>query len=235
MRRQLFPALAMVIVFTVVCGLAYPLLVTGIAQGVVSDKADGSLVEQDGVVVGSELIGQPFAEPEYFHPRPSAAGDGYDGSASSGSNLGPTNPALVGECESVPVTDEEDNELTDDEGNPIYETKPDGSLVCDPNTIPQRIAAYREENGLDATAEVPVDAVTASGSGLDPHISVANARIQAVRVADERGLELDEVLALVDQYTEGRSLGFLGEEGTSRSTRSDADERVPPLIRTLSS
>jgi K+-transporting ATPase ATPase C chain len=113
------------------------------------------------------------------------------------------------------VTDEEDNELTDDEGNPIYETNPDGSLVCDPNTIPQRVATYREENGLDVTAEVPVDAVTASGSGLDPHISMANARIQAVRVAAERGLELDEVLSLVDEHTDGRSLGFLGEEGVN--------------------
>jgi K+-transporting ATPase ATPase C chain len=215
MRRQLFPALAMVVIFTVVCGLAYPLVVTGIAQGAFADKADGSLVDKDGVAVGSELIGQPFSEPQYFHPRPSAAGDGYDGSASSGSNLGPTNPALVGDCESVPMTDEEDNELTDDDGNPIYETNPDGSLVCDPDTIPQRAAAYREENGLDATAAVPVDAVTASGSGLDPHISVANARIQAVRVASERGLELDVVLSLVDDHTEGRTLGFLGEEGVN--------------------
>jgi K+-transporting ATPase ATPase C chain len=205
----------MVVIFTVVCGLVYPLVITGIAQGAFADKADGSLVEKDGVVVGSELIGQPFTDPQYFHPRPSAAGDGYDGSASSGSNLGPTNPALVGDCESVPVTDEEDNELTDDEGNPIYETNPDGSLVCDPNTIPQRVATYREENGLDVTAEVPVDAVTASGSGLDPHISMANARIQAVRVAAERGLELDEVLSLVDEHTDGRSLGFLGEEGVN--------------------
>jgi K+-transporting ATPase ATPase C chain len=215
MRRQLFPALAMVVIFTVVCGLAYPLVVTGIAQGAFADKADGSLVDKDGVAVGSELIGQPFSEPQYFHPRPSAAGDGYDGSASSGSNLGPTNPALVGDCESVPMTDEEDNELTDDDGNPIYETNPDGSLVCDPDTIPQRAAAYREENGLDATAAVPVDAVTASGSGLDPHISVANARIQAVRVASERGLDLDVVLSLVDDHTEGRTLGFLGEEGVN--------------------
>jgi K+-transporting ATPase ATPase C chain len=205
----------MVVIFTVVCGLAYPLVVTGIAQGAFADKADGSLVDKDGVAVGSELIGQPFTEPQYFHPRPSAAGDGYDGSASSGSNLGPTNPSLVGDCESVPMTDEEDNELTDEEGNPIYETNPDGSVVCDPNTIPQRAAAYREMNGLDPTAAVPVDAVTASGSGLDPHISVANARIQAVRVASERGLELDMVLSLVDDHTEGRPLGFLGEEGVN--------------------
>jgi K+-transporting ATPase ATPase C chain len=215
MRRQLFPALAMVVIFTVVCGLAYPLVITGIAQGIFADKADGSLVEVDGTPVGSELIGQAFVEPQYFHPRPSAAGDGYDGSASSGSNFGPTNPALIGDCEPVPLTDEEDNELTDDEGNPLHETNPDGSLACDPNTIPQRVAAYRDENGLDATAEVPVDAVTASGSGLDPHISVANARIQAVRVAAERGLELDEVFELIDQHTDGRTLGFLGEEGVN--------------------
>jgi K+-transporting ATPase ATPase C chain len=215
MRRQLVPAIVMVAVFTIICGLVYPLVVTGIAQGVFHDKAEGSLVERDGVVVGAEMIGQPFSEPQYFHPRPSAAGDGYDGAASSGSNLGPTNPALIGECESVPVTDEEDNELTDDEGNPLYETNEDGSLVCDPETIPQRAAAYREENGLAADAEVPVDAVTASGSGLDPHISIANAKLQAPRVAAERGLAVDEVLDLIDEHTDGRSLGFLGEPGVN--------------------
>lgn len=215
MRRQLVPAVVMVAVFTVVCGLVYPLVVTGIAQGAFRDKARGSLVERDGVVVGADMIGQPFTGPQYFHPRPSAAGDGYDASASSGSNLGPTNPALIGECEPVALTDEDDDELTDEEGNPLYETNPDGSLVCDPETIPQRAAAYRDENGLDADAEVPVDAVTASGSGLDPHISVANAELQAPRVAAERGLSLDQVLELVDSNTDGRSLGFLGEPGVN--------------------
>jgi K+-transporting ATPase ATPase C chain len=166
----------MMVVFTVITGLAYPLLVTGIAQGLFNDEADGSLVESaDGDVVGSSRIGQSFSEPEYFHPRPSAAGDGYDASASSGSNLGPTN----------------------------------GDLLA---SVEERADAYREENGLDADAQVPVDAVTASASGLDPHISVANARLQAPRVADERGLAIDTVLELVDDHTAGRDLGFLGEK-----------------------
>jgi len=179
MRRQLFPALMMLLVFTVITGLVYPLVVTGVAQGAFGDKAEGSLVENaDGEVVGSSLIGQTFTEPEYFHPRPSAAGDGYDASASSGSNLGPTNDDLVASVE-------------------------------------ERAEAYREENGLGAAAEVPVDAVTASASGLDPHISVANARLQALRVADERGLDVDTVLELVDDHTSGRDFGFLGEKGVN--------------------
>ena len=176
MRRQLFPALMMMVGFTVIAGLAYPLVVTGIAQGLFNNKADGSLVENaDGQVVGSSLIGQSFSEPEYFHPRPSAAGDGYDGSASSGSNLGPTNDDLLASVE-------------------------------------ERADAYREENRLDADAQVPVDAVTASASGLDPNISVANARLQAPRVAEERGLDLDTVTGLVDDHTSGRDVGFLGEK-----------------------
>jgi K+-transporting ATPase ATPase C chain len=195
MRRQLFPALMVLLVFTLITGVAYPLVVTGIAQGLFSDKADGSLVENaDGEVVGSSLIGQSFAEPQYFHPRPSAAGDGYDASVSSGSNLGPTNDKLL--------VGEEDDPATED----VDETF-DG--------IEQRAAAYREENGLADDAEVPVDAVTASASGLDPHISVANARLQASRVAEERGLDVDEVLALVDDHTTGRDLGFLGEKGVN--------------------
>jgi K+-transporting ATPase ATPase C chain len=179
MRRQLLPALMMLLVFTVITGLVYPLVVTGVAQGAFGDKADGSLVENaDGEVVGSSLIGQTFTEPEYFHPRPSAAGDGYDARASSGSNLGPTNDDLLASVE-------------------------------------ERAEAYREENGLGAAAEVPVDAVTASASGLDPHISVANARLQALRVADERGLDVDTVLELVDDHTSGRDFGFLGEKGVN--------------------
>lgn len=191
MRRQLFPAFMMMVVFTVITGIAYPLVVTGIAQGLFNDKADGSLVKNaDGQVVGSGLIGQSFTEPEYFHPRPSAAGDGYDASASSGSNLGPTNPKfLVGEKDDPDTAD-------------VDETF-DG--------VEQRADAYRRENGLDADAKVPVDAVTASASGLDPHISVANARLQAPRVADARGLDVNTVLELVDDHTSGRDLGFLGE------------------------
>jgi K+-transporting ATPase ATPase C chain len=195
MRRQLFPALMMMVVFTVITGLGYPLVVTGIAQGLFNDKANGSLVEDaDGEVVGSSLIGQSFTEPQYFHPRPSAAGDGYDASASSGSNLGPTNEKLLVGEKDDPATKDVDESF-------------DG--------IEQRADAYRDENGLDADAAVPVDAVTASGSGLDPDISAANARLQAPRVADERGLDLEAVLELVDDHTSGRALGFLGEKGVN--------------------
>jgi potassium-transporting ATPase KdpC subunit len=176
--RQLLPALLCVVVFTVLCGVLYPLAVTGIAQVAFADKADGSLVRRDGVVVGSELIGQPFVAPGYFHPRPSAAGAGYDAMASSASNLGPTNPDFLA-------------------------------------TVDDRVASYREDNGLAADQEVPVDAVTASASGLDPEISVANARLQAPRVAEQRGLPLDEVLDLVRAHTTDRQLGFLGEPGVN--------------------
>lgn len=195
MRRQLFPALMMMVIFTVVAGLIYPLAVTGVAQVAFKDKADGSLVENaDGEVVGSSLIGQTFVEPQYFHPRPSAAGDGYDPTLSSGSNLGPTNDKLlVGEVDD-PATDDVDESF-------------DG--------IEQRAAAYRDENGLADDEAVPVDAVTASSSGLDPHISIANARLQAARVADERGLGVDEVLDLVDDHTDGRALGFIGEKAVN--------------------
>jgi potassium-transporting ATPase KdpC subunit len=195
MRRQLFAALMMVVIFTVITGLAYPLVVTGVAQGLFNDKSNGSLVENaDGEVVGSRLIGQSFVEPQYFHPRPSAAGDGYDPTLSSGSNLGPTNEKLL-------------TGAVDDPATPDVDERFDG--------VEQRVEAYRDLNGLADDERVPVDAVTASGSGLDPHISVANARLQAGRVADERGLEVDEVLELIDDHTDGRDLGFLGEEGVN--------------------
>ena len=174
MRRQLVPAVLAFLVLTVLTGLAYPLAMTGVAQVAFPNRADGSLIKRDGKVVGSRLIGQNFSTPRYFHPRPSAAGDGYDAMSSSASNLGPTNPVLIAE-------------------------------------VRKRVAAYRSENGLPTSSAVPVDAVTASGSGLDPHISKANARLQASRVARARGLSVADVLALVDEHTDGRSLGFLGE------------------------
>lgn len=178
MRRQLLPALGMVAALTLLCGIVYPLVVTAVAQVGFSGAADGSLVRRDGEVVGSALLGQPFEDPAFFHPRPSAAGDGYDGASSAASNLGPTNPDLIASVE-------------------------------------ERVAAYRELNGLDADQSVPVDAVTASASGLDPHISVANARLQAPRVAEERGLELGRVQAMIDDAIDGRDLGVLGEPGVN--------------------
>ncbi len=178
MRRQIVPAVVAFLAFTVLTGLVYPLVVTGVSQVAFPGRANGFLVEQDGTTVGSRLIGQNFAGPRYIHPRPSAAGDGYDAMSSSASNLGPSNQELLDEVQS-------------------------------------RIAAYRSENRLAADAEVPIDAVTASGSGLDPHISLANARIQATRVAQARGLAVDDVLELVEDHTEDRSLGFLGEKGVN--------------------
>ena len=176
MRRQLFPALRMLLMLTIVTGIVYPLVVLAIGQGVFSDRADGSLIRRDGHVIGSSLLGQNFAKPRYFHPRPSAAGaDGYDGAASSASNLGPSNPDLT-------------------------------------KAVRERAAQYRKENGLAADVKVPVDAVTASGSGLDPDISVANARVQVARVAKARGLGDAAVRKLVDDHVTDRQLGVLGEE-----------------------
>jgi potassium-transporting ATPase KdpC subunit len=177
--RQLTTAAALLAVFTVLTGLAYPLVVFGVAQGAFNHRANGSIIEVNGQAVGSELIGQTFTGERFFQPRPSAAGDGYDGLASSASNLGPSNDKLITE------------------------------------EVPQRVADYRSANGLAADAPVPVDAVTASGSGLDPHISIANARLQAPRVARTRGLDPGRVQALVDRYTAGRPLAVLGEPGVN--------------------
>ena len=157
----------------ILCGV-YPLMSWVVAQGLFPGKANGSLVRRAGVVVGSSLIGQNFSSPAYFHPRPSAAGAGYDAVASGGTNLGPLSKKLI-------------------------------------EAVEGRIAAYREENGLAPATAVPADAVTASGSGLDPHISPENARLQARRVARARGLSESEVLARISASTEGRTLGILGE------------------------
>jgi K+-transporting ATPase ATPase C chain len=178
MRRQLAPALVVFLALTLLTGVAYPLAVTGFAQLAFPGRADGSLIERDGEVVGSRLIGQEFAGARYFHPRPSAAGEGYDAMASSPSNLGPTNEDLI-------------------------------------RAVRERRATYRRENDLRAGQRVPIDVVTASGSGLDPDISPTNARLQAARVARARGLELNDVLALIEEHTDGRSLGFLGEPGVN--------------------
>ena len=172
--RQLRPAFMVAIALTVICGVIYPLFTTGVGQAAFNDKANGSLIKQAGVVVGSKLIGQTFTAPQYFHSRPSAAGAGYDGSQSSGSNLGPTSHDLI-------------------------------------DAVTQRVALYRTENNLSADAVVPVDAVTASASGLDADISIANARLQAPRVSKERGVSLALVLGLVGKYTDDRNLYVLGE------------------------
>jgi potassium-transporting ATPase KdpC subunit len=178
MRRQILPAILMVIVMTVLLGGVYPLVVTGVSQVAFNGKANGSMVSVNGTEVGSSLIGQSFTGDTYFWPRPSAAGDGYDAMASAASNLGPNDETL----------------LSDIDG---------------------RVKAYREANGLAADATVPVDAVTASASGLDPQISVANADLQAPRVAKARGLTLEQVQSLVTKSTESPSLGILGEKAVN--------------------
>ena len=181
MRRQLITGLMMTVCMIVLVGLAYPLAMTGIAQGLFKNKANGSFVTDNGKLVGSSLIAQGFLlkngspDPRYFQPRPSAAGTGYDAMDSGGSNDGPLSKDLL-------------------------------------TNVKARVAAYRTLNGLAATATVPVDAVTASASGLDPDISVANAMLQAPRVAKVRNLPVAKVLALVKAHTDSRPLGFLGEK-----------------------
>jgi len=249
MRRQLVPAVLSMIVFTVVLGVGYGLLVTGIAQiPGLKNKADGSIVERNGRQVGSSLIGQPFVDkkgnpiPRYFQSRPSAAvgaegttDAGYDPTLSSGSNLGPSNPLLVGFIPGFNSVDRNGNASkrnpfathddpycvpVDPKGEPVasptagqkYKKTRGGEFVCDANTVPQRVLAYRELNGVSPREEVPVDAVTASASGLDPDISVANARLQATRVARERGLPDVRVRKLIADRTSGRDLGIFGEK-----------------------
>jgi len=179
MRRQLVTGLLVLVTMTALLGVAYPLAVTGIARVAFPHEAEGSLVEAAGRVVGSELIGQPFAGDDWFHPRPSAAPRaGGAPTGSGGSNLGPTSPELL-------------------------------------DAVEARVAAYRALNDLGPGTPVPVDAVTTSGSGLDPHISLANARLQAPRVAAARGLDVDLVLDLVDEHVDRRPLGLLGEPGVN--------------------
>lgn len=188
-RAQLLAGVRALLVITVLVGVAYPLAITGVAQVAFEDEANGSLLRSQGRVVGSRLLGQVSNGDQWFQGRPSAAGDGYDATASGASNLGPSNPVLLG-------------------------------------AVGERVAAYRGQNGMGAEVAVPVDAVTGSASGLDPHISVANARWQAARVARARGRDVDSVLALIAQHTAGRGLGFLGEEGVNVATLNLALEAV---------
>ena len=178
--RTLFGSVVAVILATAFFGFAYPGLMTGFAQLAFGDKADGSLIEVDGQVVGSRLAAQAFTEPQYFQPRPSAVD--YNAAGTSFANLGPTNPDLA-------------------------------------NAVDERIQAILDLEGPYnpglAAGDIPVDAVTTSGSGIDPHISPANARLQTARIAEVRGLTLERVEELIDEATDGRFLGFWGEPGVN--------------------
>ncbi|WP_425553724.1 potassium-transporting ATPase subunit KdpC [Isoptericola hypogeus] len=197
LTRQALAGARVLLAFTLLLGLAYPFAVTGIGQTLFGWRADGSLVTADGSAtrdrdeaVGSALLGQPFDGAEWFHPRPSAAGDGYDTLASAGSNLGPESPDLLA-------------------------------------AIADRKAEVAATEGVDP-AVVPPDAVTASGSGLDPHISPEYAAIQVARVADARGLTDGEVRGLVAEHTRGRSLGVLGDPRVDVLALNQALDRLSP-------
>ncbi|MEO8128518.1 MAG: potassium-transporting ATPase subunit KdpC [Bryobacteraceae bacterium] len=194
MLKELRTAFLITLIFTVITGLVYPLVITGIAQTVFTKAANGSLIEANGNVIGSALIGQSFVKPEYFHPRPSAAGpQGYDAGGSSGSNLGPTNPALE-------------------------------------KRLQESAAAFRKENP-SFTGPIPADAITTSASGLDPHISPANAQAQAARIAAARKMTSEQVSALVSRFTEERQLGILGEPRVNVLTINMALDNEAPVVK----
>jgi potassium-transporting ATPase KdpC subunit len=226
MIKELGPGLRLTLALTILTGLLYPAVMTGVSEVIFPRQANGSLVTINGKVVGSSLIGQAFAKPEYFHPRPSAAGNGYDATASSGTNLGPTSAKLL---HGTTKMDDKKNEVVDFDGI-------DDRIVhyCVDNGIPYESSApldqFKDAHGdLDdvklikafnddkapllftAKAPIPSDALTASSSGLDPHISPANAEIQATRVTKARGVPPDQVNPLIAQFTDRADWGFLGE------------------------
>ena len=194
MWRQMASAFRITLAFTVLTGFLYPGVVTGLCQLLFPGPANGSLISVNGQVVGSELIGQNFTRQEYFHPRPSAAGnDGYDASASAASNYGPTNQKLI-------------------------------------DRVKGSVEQFRKENP-DYTGPVPADLVTASGSGLDPEISLASAEAQAARIAKTRGISVEQVQQLIASQTESRTLGFLGEPRVNVLKLNLALDRAAPLKR----
>lgn len=226
MLKELGPGFRLTLIFTVLTGLLYPAVMTGVSELVFPKQANGSLVTVGGKVVGSSLIGQPFAKAEYFHPRPSAAGSGYDATASSGSNLGPTSAKLL---HGTTKMDDKNNEIVDFDGIGLRIVH-----YCIDNDIPYQssipIDQFKDSHGdLDEVklikafnddksplaftpkTPIPQDAVTASASGLDPHISPTNADLQAGRVAKARGISADQVKQLIPQFTDRADLGFLGE------------------------
>jgi potassium-transporting ATPase KdpC subunit len=226
MIKELGPGLRLTIAFTILTGLLYPAVMTGLSELIFPKHAKGSLVTVNGTVVGSSLIGQSFTKPEYFHPRPSAAGNGYDATASGGTNLGPTSAKLL---HGTTATDDKgketvsfdgiedrivhycvDNDIPYESSMPLDKFKDSQGNLDDVKLID---AFNDPKNPLVFTAKrpIPQDAVTASSSGLDPHISPANAEIQAARIAKARGISPDQVKALIPQFTDRADWGFLGE------------------------
>jgi K+-transporting ATPase ATPase C chain len=192
LRGQIWPAFLSVLLLTFVTGAGFPLVLAALARSLFPYRSEGSLITGPGSVIGSELLGQSFSQPAYFHLRPSAAGDGYDATASGGTNLGSSNPKLR-----------------------------DG--------VRQRAVEYRRQNDLSPETIVPIDAVTHSGSGLDPHISVANALLQAPRIARVRGLNEGQVRQMIAEHTQERQFGLLGEVRVSVLPLNLALDRIAPL------
>jgi K+-transporting ATPase ATPase C chain len=243
MWEQILPGLRIKIFMTVLLGVIYPFGMTGISQLIFPKQANGSLIKSGDRVIGSELIGQSFSKPEYFHPRPSSAGGGYDATSSGGSNLGPTSAKLI---HGTIKMDDKKNEVVDFDGINLRIVH-----YCVDNAIPYESSApldgFRDAKGdLDDVklikafndekaplvfapkAPIPADAVTASASGLDPHISPASAQVQTTRVARARGLSVDQVNQAVAELTEGPSLGLLGEPRVNVLTLNLAlDQRFP--------
>jgi K+-transporting ATPase ATPase C chain len=243
MLKELGPAFRLTLVFTVLTGLIYPAVMTGVSQLIFPKQANGSLVEINGKTVGSSLIGQNFSKPEYFHPRPSAAGSGYDATASGGSNLGPTSAKLL---HGTTKLDDKNNEVVDYDGINLRVVH-----YCVDNDLPYEssvpldkfknakgelddvklIKAFNDNKQplrFTAKAPIPPDAVTTSSSGLDPHISPANAEAQAARVAKVRNVSVDQVNQLIGQATEKADLGFLGEPRVNVLTLNiSLDEKSP--------
>lgn len=248
MWEQILPGLRIKIFFTLLLGVVYPLAITGISQLIFPHQANGSLIKVGDKIVGSEIIGQPFAKPEYFHPRPSSAGSGYDATASSGSNLGPTSAKLI---RGTTKMDDKKNEVVDFDGISLR-------LVhyCVENGIPYEssvpldrfkdargelndvklIKAFNDDKAplvFTPKRAIPADAVTGSGSGLDPHISPDSAKLQTARVAQARGVSVEQVNQLVAQFTEGPDFGILGEPRVNVLKLNLAlDQKYPGLYRT---
>ena len=226
MWEQILPGLRIKLFMTVVLGVVYPLAMTGISQVIFPKQANGSLITVGDKVVGSEIIGQTFTKPEYFHPRSSAAGGGYDATASSGTNLGPTSAKLI---HGTTKMDDKKNEVVDFDGinlrilhycldNDIpYESSVPLSQFKDAKgdlDDVKLIKAFNDDKSplmFTPKAPIPADAVTTSSSGLDPHISPANAQMQTARVAKARGISVDQAGQVVAKFTEGPDLGLLGE------------------------